>query len=80
MTWSNHTTGFLTAVKNNCNISIQYLILALFNSCFILCYIECLQEYLLLCCQMESGGIIDKPGKNRGKYSELYNNFYLTTI
>jgi len=31
-----------------------------------------LQEYILLCCQDENGGIIDKPGKNRDYYHTCY--------
>lgn len=31
-----------------------------------------LQEYLLLCCQMDNGGIIDKPGKGRDYYHTCY--------
>jgi len=25
--------------------------------------VEALQEYILLCCQKQNGGLIDKPGK-----------------
>ncbi|CAG2171252.1 unnamed protein product [Oppiella nova] len=31
-----------------------------------------LQEYLLCCCQEASGGLIDKPGKNRDYYHTCY--------
>lgn len=31
-----------------------------------------MQEYLLMCCQMENGGIIDKPGKGRDYYHTCY--------
>ncbi|CAG2107448.1 unnamed protein product [Medioppia subpectinata] len=31
-----------------------------------------LQEYLLCCCQERSGGLIDKPGKNRDYYHTCY--------
>lgn len=31
-----------------------------------------LQEYLFICCQMENGGIIDKPGKGRDYYHTCY--------
>lgn len=33
---------------------------------------EALQEYLLLCCQRNNGGMIDKPGK----YVDLYHTCY----
>lgn len=31
-----------------------------------------LQEYILVCCQVENGGIIDKPGKHRDYYHTCY--------
>ncbi len=33
---------------------------------------EALQEYLLLCCQDQRGGLIDKPGKGRDFYHTCY--------
>lgn len=33
---------------------------------------EALQEYILLCCQAEYGGLIDKPGKNTDFYHTCY--------
>jgi hypothetical protein len=29
----------------------------------VLMFIESLQEYILICCQLVNGGVIDKPGK-----------------
>lgn len=34
---------------------------------------EALQEYILICCQNPSGGLIDKPGKPRDIYHTCYN-------
>ncbi|RMZ96047.1 farnesyltransferase subunit beta [Brachionus plicatilis] len=34
--------------------------------------LEALQEYILVCCQANYGGIIDKPGKNRDYYHTCY--------
>mmetsp|Transcript_13824 Transcript_13824/g.20859 ORF Transcript_13824/g.20859 Transcript_13824/m.20859 type:complete len:179 (-) Transcript_13824:60-596(-) len=31
-----------------------------------------LQEYILMCCQMESGGLCDKPGKSQDFYHTCY--------
>ncbi|CAF0703556.1 unnamed protein product [Brachionus calyciflorus] len=33
---------------------------------------QSLQEYILICCQADYGGIIDKPGKNRDFYHTCY--------
>ncbi|KAI8373007.1 terpenoid cyclases/protein prenyltransferase alpha-alpha toroid [Radiomyces spectabilis] len=33
---------------------------------------EALQEYILLCCQSETGGLIDKPGKGTDYYHTCY--------
>ncbi|CAO3576374.1 unnamed protein product [Absidia cylindrospora] len=33
---------------------------------------EALQEYILLCCQSENGGLIDKPGKGADHYHTCY--------
>ncbi|CAO3631526.1 unnamed protein product [Cunninghamella echinulata] len=33
---------------------------------------EALQEYILLCCQSDSGGLIDKPGKGPDHYHTCY--------
>ncbi|XP_034250396.1 protein farnesyltransferase subunit beta [Thrips palmi] len=33
---------------------------------------EALQEYVLMCCQLASGGLIDKPGKPRDAYHTCY--------
>ncbi|KAK1160470.1 protein farnesyltransferase subunit beta-like [Acipenser oxyrinchus oxyrinchus] len=33
---------------------------------------EALQEYILLCCQNPSGGLLDKPGKSRDFYHTCY--------
>ncbi|KAH8395525.1 hypothetical protein KR222_000501 [Zaprionus bogoriensis] len=34
--------------------------------------VEALQEYILLCCQKSSGGLIDKPGKPQDLYHTCY--------
>jgi protein farnesyltransferase subunit beta len=34
--------------------------------------VNCLQEYLLICCQDSRGGLIDKPGKSRDFYHTCY--------
>jgi protein farnesyltransferase subunit beta len=33
---------------------------------------EMLQSYILICCQLKVGGLIDKPGKNRDYYHTCY--------
>ncbi|KAI8982165.1 terpenoid cyclases/protein prenyltransferase alpha-alpha toroid [Mycotypha africana] len=41
---------------------------------------EALQEYILLCCQSESGGLIDKPGKGPDFYHTCYCLSGLSTV
>lgn len=43
-----------------------------FNTNYWLFNQEALQEYILICCQHSSGGLVDKPGKNRDIYHTCY--------
>lgn len=48
----------ITCLIEVCMASSSLKVLLLTTTC-----LDALQEYILICCQSEYGGLIDKPGK-----------------